>query len=57
MEHLEVVKNTLKRVRALRIELEFGKVGFWRERGKPEHPEKNLSARKRTNNKPTLSYT
>ena len=31
MEHLEVVKNTLKRVRALRIELEFGKVGFWRE--------------------------
>ena len=27
------------------------------ERGKPEHPEKNLSARKRTNNKPTLSYT
>ena len=30
-EQLEVVKNSLKRVRALRIELEFGKVGFWRE--------------------------
>ena len=30
-EHLEVVKNSLKRVRALRIEREFGKVGFWRE--------------------------
>ena len=27
------------------------------ERGKPEHPEKNLSARQRNNNKPTLPYT
>ena len=30
-EHIEVVKNSLKRVRALRIEFEFGKVGFWTE--------------------------
>ena len=30
-EHLEVVKNSLKRVRALRIEFEFGKVGVWTE--------------------------
>ena len=28
---LEVVKNSLKRVRALQIDLEFGTVGFWRE--------------------------
>ena len=31
--------NSVKRVRAFRIELEFGSVGF---RGKPEYPEKNL---------------
>ena len=30
-EHLEVVKNSLKRVRALRIEFEFRKVGVWTE--------------------------
>jgi len=27
----EVVVNSLKRVRVFRIELKFGKVGFWRE--------------------------
>ena len=30
-EYLEVVKNSRKRARALRIDLELGKVGFWRE--------------------------
>ena len=32
----------MKRVRAFQIELEFESVGF-KERGKPEYPEKNLS--------------
>ena len=41
-EHLEVVKNSLKRVRALRIELEFGKVGFWREEKTGTPREKRL---------------
>ena len=38
-----VLKNSLKRVRASQIELEFESVGFSKERGKPEYPEKNLS--------------
>ena len=41
MEHLGVLKNSLKRVRAFQIELEFGRVGFYR--GKPEYSDKNLS--------------
>ena len=47
-EHEEVVKNSLKRVSALRIDLEFGKAGFWREgktgepREKPLGKEENL---------------
>ena len=50
-EHLEVHMNSLKRICAFHIELEFGSVGF-RERGKPEYPEeKPLEARERTNNK------
>ena len=32
MEHLEVVKNSYKLVRAFRVELEFGSIGFCRER-------------------------
>ena len=40
--HLGVLENSLKRVRAFQIELEFRSVGF-EERGKPEYPEKNLS--------------
>ena len=30
MEHLGVLKNSLKRVRAFQIELDFGRVGFIR---------------------------
>ena len=41
-EHLEVHMNSLKRVCAFQIEWEFASVGF-KERGKPEYPEKNLS--------------
>ena len=51
MEHLGDLKNSLKRVRALQIELEVGSVGFWGE-GKTGVPrEKPLVAKKRTNNK------
>ena len=43
--------NSLKRVRAFQIELEFGSVGFLGE-GKTEvRGEKPLGARERTNNK------
>ena len=45
--------NSFKRVRTLRIELEFGSVGF-EERGKPEYPEKNLSEQRR---EPTTNST
>ena len=41
MEHLGILKNSLKRVCAFQIELEFGRVGFYR--GKPECSDKNLS--------------
>ena len=40
-EHLEVHMDSLKRVCKFQIELEFPSVGF-KERGKPEYPEKNL---------------
>ena len=40
-EHLEVHMNSLKRVCKFQIELEFASVDF-KERGKSEHPEKNL---------------
>ena len=50
-EHFKVRKNSLKRVRGLQIELEFGSVGFYGE-GKPGvHGEKPLGAKERTNNK------
>ena len=31
--------NSFKRARAFQIELKFGSVGFFEERGKPEYPE------------------
>ena len=46
-EHLGVLKNSLKRVREFQIELEFGNVGFFFLRRKPEYPEKNLSEQRR----------
>ena len=50
-EHLGVFKNSLKRVHAFHIELEFGSAGF-QGKGKTVLPwEKPLGARKRTNNK------
>ena len=50
-EHLGVHENSLKRLPAFQIELEFGSVGFWGE-GKTGVPgEKPLGARERTNNK------
>ena len=53
-EHLGVLKNSLKRVRAFQIELEFENVGFKGE-GKTELPgEKPLGTRERTNNKLNL---
>ena len=51
MEHLGVLKNSLKRVRAFQIELEFGRVGFYR--GKPEYSDKNLSEQGREPTKKT----
>ena len=53
IEHLGVLKNLLKRVRALQTELEFGNVVF-KERGTPEYPEKNLSEQRR---EPTTNST
>ena len=50
-EHLGVHENSLKRLPAFQIELEFGSVGFWGE-GKTGVPgEKPLGAKERTNNK------
>ena len=50
-EHLEMLKHSLKRISAFRIELEFGSVGFQGE-GKTGVPgEKPLGAKERTNNK------
>jgi len=40
MEQLRVLKNLLKHVSAFQIELEFGSV--FKERGKPEYPEKTV---------------
>ena len=42
MEHLEVVKNSYKLVRAFQVELEFGSVAFWRERKTGAPREKTL---------------
>ena len=42
MEHLKVVKNSYKLVRAFQVELEFGSVGFWRERKTGAPREKTL---------------
>jgi len=33
----------IKYLTIIQIELEFGNVGFFEERGKPEYPEKNFS--------------
>ena len=46
--------HSFKRVRAFQIELEFGSVGFFEERGKPEYLEKNLSEQGR---EPTTNST
>ena len=44
--------HSFKRVRAFQIELEFGSVGFFEEKGKTGVPgEKPLGASERTNNK------
>ena len=51
MEHLGILKNSLKCVRAFQIELEFGRVGFYR--GKPEYSDKNLSEQGRDNQQQT----
>ena len=41
-EHLGVLMKSFKRVCAFQIDLEFGMLVF-KERGKQEYPEKNLS--------------
>ena len=46
-KHLGILENSLKRVRAFQMELEFEKMLLFEERGKPEYPEKNLSRRGR----------
>ena len=46
-KHLGVLENSLKRVRAFQMELEFEKMLLFEEKGKPEYPEKNLSRRGR----------
>ena len=50
-EHLGVVKNSLKHVRAFQIELRFENVGFKGERKTEVPGEKPLGAREKTNNK------
>ena len=52
-KHLGVPMNSLKRVRAFQIELEFGNVGFWEEGKTGEKP---LGVKERTNNKLNPSY-
>ena len=43
-EHLRVLKNSLKRVRAFHIKMEFGSVFLFKEKGgKPKNLERNLS--------------
>ena len=54
MKHLRVHMNSFERIRAFKIELEFGSVIVFEERGKPEKPEKNLSEQGR---KPTTNST
>ena len=51
--------NSLKRVRAFQIELEFGSVSFWGEGKTGEPGEKPLGARERTNSKlnPNMAST
>ena len=50
-KYLEILKNSLKRVRAFQIELGFGSVGFWVEGKIGVSGEKPLGARERNNNK------
>ena len=50
-EHLVVFKNSLKRVRAFQIELEFENVGFYGEEKTGVPGEKPLGAGERTNSK------
>ena len=51
MKHLRVHMNSFERIRAFKIELEFGSVSFWGEGKTGETGEKPLGARKKTNNK------
>ena len=55
-EHLGVVKNSLKHVRAIQIELEFESVGFKGEGGTEVLGEKPLGARGKTSNKLNPHY-
>ena len=59
MKHLRVHMNSFERIRAFKIELEFGSVSFWGEGKTGETGEKPLGARKKTNNKlnPHLAST
>lgn len=41
-EHIEILKNSLKCVRAFQIEFEFGSVKVFKARGKLEYLKKNL---------------
>ena len=50
-EHLRVHNNSLKRVRAFKIELEFGNIVFLGERKTGVPREKPLGGKERTNNK------
>ena len=52
-KHLGVPMNSLKRVRAFQIELEFGNVGFWEEGKTGEKP---LGAKERPNSKLNPTY-
>ena len=52
-KYLGALKNLFKRVRAFKIELDFGSVGF-KERGKAEYLEKNLLEQGR---EPTANLT
>ena len=52
-KYLGVPMNSLKRVRAFQIELEFGNVGFWEEGKTGEKP---LGAKERPNSKLNPTY-
>ena len=54
MEHLEVVKNSYKLVRAFQVELDLEALVFGEKKNRSTQ---GKSSRQRTNNKPILSYT